>query len=534
MTTHRTYALLTLATVAASTSLFVACSSKDVDATPGTDDDAGTLLPDAAPDGADDPDGGDGEVGLPPVVGIDALTNVSADDYAHNRWGLIEAATLEAYATHWATPDSAQPTAAPNGRPAHLAANARLIVLQLNGANRAAGENFVPSTPSSNVFVYELDDFRFNETRDTGLVSNSVRYQASGPTTDDWLAKYGIDLSRDFLVFATGENTANTGAYVQELARATYWLSYWGADLNHLAIVNGSLQKNYVGTLSSNKTTPGAVSNDGFTVKSLRVDHTGLTLPLEDFLKVVDDGLEAEGVVAGFDRQFIIDARPTAQWARTATGSFGAVGQFITTGWNSSGAPSNDAIGWGKSYVAYEGHVKGAVSFPWASLVEDAAADGNWKYKSKAALETIFTTAGYAPSDRASKVIVSQCRTNFEVQVNGFAARVILGYPTVHFDGSLVEYFSLVSGHPTASLNLAATDPAYKFRTDIPTRSQHYTAGATENDPPTTAESDDGVAAYNEPNGTGIADRKVAQAVIDKNATTTRKALDEDREYKRR
>ena len=33
--------------------------------------------------------------------------------------------------------------------------------------------------------------------------------------------------------------------------------------------------------------------------------------------------------------------------------------------------------------------------------------------------------------------------------------------------------------------------------------------------------------------GTGAADRKVAQAVINRNATTTRKALDEDREYKR-
>ncbi len=32
----------------------------------------------------------------------------------------------------------------------------------------------------------------------------------------------------------------------------------------------------------------------------------------------------------------------------------------------------------------------------------------------------------------------------------------------------------------------------------------------------------------------GTADRKVAQAVVNKNATTTRKALDEEGEYKRR
>lgn len=39
--------------------------------------------------------------------------------------------------------------------------------------------------------------------------------------------------------------------------------------------------------------------------------------------------------------------------------------------------------------------------------------------------------------------------------------------------------------------------------------------------------------AYNIPSGAAATDRKVAQAVVNKNATTTRKALDEDREYKR-
>lgn len=172
------------------------------------------------------------------------------------------------------------------------------------------------------------------------------------------------------------------------------------------------------------------------------------------------------------------------------------------------------------------------MSFPWANLLADAGSN-NWKYKTKADLAAVFTAAGYAPGDKATKVIVSQCRTNFEVQVNGFAALNILGYPTVHFDGSLVEYFSLVSGHPDAALNLLPADPAYRFRTDTAARSQRYAPSA---DPqaPTTTPSDDGVTAYNVASGTGAADRKVAQATINRNATTTRKALDQDREYKRR
>jgi thiosulfate/3-mercaptopyruvate sulfurtransferase len=470
----------------------------------------------------------------PALSTVSTLTNTSADDYGHNRWGLIEATTLESFATKWATVDTASAAAPPTGRPTHLAADARLVVLQLGPANRAAGENFVPSAPASNVYVYELDAFRFNETRDTGLISNSVRYQASGPTTDAWLSRYGIDLSRDYVVFAAGENTATNGGYFQDLARAVYWLTYWGADIKRLGIVNGTLKQNYTGALRSAKTAEDSIGNNGFSVKKLRVDNTPLTLALEDFEAIVDAKLAAKGVVAGFDTQFIIDARPTNQFTRTApTASFVTThpGQFITTAWNSSGAPSPDATGQGKNYVLYEGHVKGATSFPWANLLVDVGGN-NWKYKPKAELERLFAAAGYAPTDKATKVVVSQCRTNFEVQVNGFASRLVLGYPTVHFDGSLIEYFSLVSNHPNSDLNLRPTDPAYRFRTDTAERSQKYAASANA-EAPSTTEDDFGVTAYNVPTGTGATDRKVAQAVVNRNATTTRKAIDEDREYKR-
>ena len=174
--------------------------------------------------------------------------------------------------------------------------------------------------------------------------------------------------------------------------------------------------------------------------------------------------------------------------------------------------------------------MKGAATFPWANLLFDAGSN-NWKYKSRADLEALFSAAGYTPELALDTVLVSQCRTNFEVQVNGFAARVILGYPTVHFDGSLVEYLSLVSNHPTSEFNLLPTDPAYIYRTDLPGRTQHYAASANP-EAPSTTEDEAGVPAYNIPTGTGPTDRKVSQAVINRNATTTRQALDEDLLYK--
>ncbi|MET0287519.1 MAG: sulfurtransferase [Polyangiales bacterium] len=465
---------------------------------------------------------------------VATLVNESAADYAHNRWGLIEGATLATYATQWNVVDSAAADALANGRPRNLAADARLVVLQLNAANRAAGELYVPSTPTSRVYTYELDSFRFNEVRDTGLISNSVRYQASGVTTDAWLARYGIDLRRDFVVFAAGENTAANGGFFQDLARAVYWLRYWGASIDRLAILNGTLKQNYAGALASTRTPDGALGNDGFSVKDLRVDHTSLTLPLESFLAVVDANLQASGVIEGYAKQFIIDARPTAQFNRTTnTAAFFTThpGQFITTAFNSAGAPSEDATGQAKTYVPVEGHVRGAVSFPWASLLVDAGG-GNYRYRPKAELAQIFASAGYAPTAKSDTVIVSQCRTNFEVQVNGFAALHILGYPTVHYDGSLVEYFSLVSGHPDASLNLQPSDAAYKFRTDTPARTQFYTASANPQAPSTTEDAT-GVAAYNVASGSTPTDRKIAQAQVRRDATTTRAALDADRAYKR-
>jgi 3-mercaptopyruvate sulfurtransferase SseA len=471
---------------------------------------------------------------LPPKVGVGQLTLVSADNYAHNRAGLIEASTLQTYVSNWATADTAAANLPPNGRPAYLPAGARLVVLQLNGANPATDLDYVPANPASNVFVYELDAFRFNAVRDTGLVSNSVRYQADGPTVDAWLARYGIDLNRDFVVLANGSGTGTpAGAFFQDLGRATYWLSYWGADARNLAIVNGTLEKNYTGALVSTKTADSTVSGAG-SVRAVRRDQTGITVPFEDVLAIVDAGLRAANVVPGFTQQVIVDARPAAQFNRTAVGSFNDTvpGQFITTAWNSAGAPSNDAAGRAKNYVLYEGHIKGAVAFPWVALLEDVAGDGNVKFKSKSALQTLYTNAGYAPGDTASKVVVSQCRTNFEAQVNGFASRLILGYPTVFFDGSLVEYTSLTAEHPDAAFNLRATDPAFKYRTDTAARSQRWVAGSA-GAPASTTRDDSGVTPYNIPNGSGPDDRKVAQAVINRNATTTRRALDADVEYKR-
>lgn len=434
-----------------------------------------------------------------PVRSAAELTNESSENYADNNWGLIEHSTLQRWVGNWATE-----------KPGHIPQDGKLIILQLNSAAKPGSANYVQSKPQENVYTFALDEFRFNEQRNNGLISETVVYQASGSRTDQWLSAYGINLSKDLVVFANG---LGTNASVQDLARGVYWLRYWGADIKNLALLNGNLNVNYNGTLVADPTSRNTVSNNGFSVKQLRVDNTILTLALEDILKIVDSGSRTSDISGISSTQLIVDARPSVQFNRATNGhnfadntTVDTGGQYITTSWASSGPPGG---GVAKTFVLSEGHLPGAKTFPWADLLQ--AAVTGFKYKTKAELRTLFANAGYTQGT----TVVSQCRTNFEAQVNGFASQNILGYPSVFYDGSLVEWTSLVSNYPDPSgdiINLSPSDPAFAFRTDIiGRRSDNFS--------------------YNRNNVGG--QTRVRQARVNRNATTTRLLQNEDKAYKR-
>jgi 3-mercaptopyruvate sulfurtransferase SseA len=443
------------------------------------------------------------------------LANESNEDFSKNEYGLIEASKLESWVSNWKT-----------NKPAGI--TGKLIILQTDAANRyesAAKSPYVKPDEANGVYVYLLDDyqtagtsnFRFNQTRDTGLIKNSVRYQANGAYVDEWLKAFGINLSTDLVVFAVGTTTTlisnsssggdlaaygtagNKSTYaggVQDIARGIYWLRYWGADISHLAILNGNLYKNFSSSLTSSTRSTIPNSNSGFSVKQLRVDNTAITIGLEDVINIAKSN-SAASVMGITAKQLIVDARPSAQFNRTTTGSWGVAGEYITTAYGSSGAPSNDATGQAKKYVLFEGNIKGAVTFPWVNLL--TSADTGFKFLSKSEIKTLFSNAGYT----SGTTIVSQCRTNFEAQVNGFASLNILGYPTTFYDGSLVEWTSLTANHPVTSLNKVTTTSP--FRTDLDTVS---------------------VFSYNTDSS------RIQAAEIDATATTTRKFINEDKAYK--
>ncbi|WP_411823484.1 sulfurtransferase [Leptospira sp. 'Mane'] len=453
------------------------------------------------------------------VNSVTDLVNESNDDYAKNEYGLIEASKLESWVTNWTA-----------NKPSHI--SGKLIILQTDAADRyepGTKGSYLKADPTKGVYVYHLDDyqtggtsnFRFNQTRDSGLIKNSVRYQANGAYVDEWLKAFGIDLNKDLVVFAVGTTTtlisgsatggtqgaydtaANKGTYaggVQDIARGVYWLRYWGADIKHLAILNGNLYKNFTNTsLLSNTRSTIANDNGGFSVKQLRVDNTALTLGLEDIYEIAKSGLKAS--LSGItNTQFLVDARPTAQFNGTVTTIGTAGAYFITTSWAFSGAP-NAAANPAQKFVLFEGGIKGAVDFPWTDLLGDSTT--GFKFVSKDSLKTIFANKGYT----SGKTVISQCRTNFEAQVNGFAALNILGYPTAFYDGSLVEWTSLSAAHPASEFNKVPT--SFKWRTDSDTVSRLLWYNGT------------------------VADTTRTQAAeVDATATTTKKFIQEDKAYK--
>jgi thiosulfate/3-mercaptopyruvate sulfurtransferase len=76
------------------------------------------------------------------------------------------------------------------------------------------------------------------------------------------------------------------------------------------------------------------------------------------------------------------------------------------------------------------GHIPGAGSLPFNSLVED-----NGKFRSLAALQELFRAAGAQPGDR----VVSYCHVGQQASVVYFVARY-LGYDARMYDGSMDEW----------------------------------------------------------------------------------------------
>ncbi|WP_167482450.1 sulfurtransferase [Leptospira yasudae] len=381
------------------------------------------------------------------------LASPSAEDYNQNDFGLITYSTINRWIQDW-----------PNRKPAGV--YGKLHIFQVQTGGTGSGQYIFPKAGSGvNVYLLLDADVSFGQTRNNGVIDTETMVP-QGSVIDSFVKKYGIDLQTDLVVFAADTPTVSN---LQQALRGWYALRYWGAPAKSLAILNGAVsyhasQGNFFTTLFLSP-----VAGGGKSVQTLLTDNTILQATIADVLHIVKSGNTTFQKVTPIPSKgvFLLDARSAAEYNGVASSTAGPAGKTCAT------APCVTPI---------EGHIKGAVSIPFANLLVDTAV--SVQFRTKAEIRTIFSNAGY----QSGQTVITYCRTNVRSTVTGFASISILGVPTRYYDGSWIEWGSLATDSRAISddqkwSNLAAVSP---WRTN--------TAAVTDS---LTANPDANVAKYN-------------------------------------
>lgn len=434
-----------------------------------------------------------GGAGLP-VGNPTELADESAVDYADNEHGVITGDTLKSWITAWG-----------QNRPA--AASGKLVILQVvpNVANSLAHV----AGNGNDVVSYLVPSSELTQVRDNGL-SRIEAEIPDGQRADAFLAKYGIDVAKDYVVL-TFEQLADTqNSIVQSVGRAWLLLRYWGYPKQRIGILNGSVNWNATAHGLVTSATATTAPNDGTSsVSELWVDNTSYVITLSGLLAI----LKAEPQATPLAGVSIVDARGGAEalglLKATSTGKTDCT-SYTGTGTNTRCSPP------------FEGRIKGANSVPWPQFL-DSSANG-FRFFPKATVKTTFDTqAEYQPG----QLTIQYCRTNMRSMVTGLVANVILGYPTRFYDTSFIEWSHLAYG-PTARSRVLPADS--RFRTDLTTLTEHadvanYTPGG----------SIEGITIngwVDGPNYNADADISPTAPLVTPTATTTNLSVDTDRAYK--
>lgn len=367
----------------------------------------------------------------------------SAANYDDNVNGLITGNTLKTWIDNWT-----------RNRPAGI--TGKLVILQTSDG--PAGFEYI-KPDNSDVFSYSVPSSEWVETRSNGVIQ-TISMVPSGRVMDTFLAKYDIDPRKDMVVCAMGTGGAGQA---MRMGRCWYMLRYWGAQKEHLALLNGSndwngantaLNGSYFSTIGSNISWAGAAS-----VADLEENNFSLQATVEDMMNAVpaqDENFLGDGV-------FVWDARSDVEYNPTTFPD-----DFRNAG-------------------STQGHPNSALLLPYSNLLNS---DAGYTFKSKAELQayldgyTDSNGAGFIDSTmqpvgsgrgyQAGDTIYTYCETTFRAMITGVASSVILGLPTRFYDGAMYEWHSLS--------NVAASDgnpilPADSpWRTDLASYSMHMVA----------------------------------------------------------
>jgi 3-mercaptopyruvate sulfurtransferase SseA len=371
------------------------------------------------------------------------IAQESAADYNDNVNGLITANTLKGWIDNWST-----------NRPAGI--SGKLVILQT--ADGPEGYQYIKPN-NTDVFTYTVGSSEWIETRSNGVIETRSMVP-SGRSMDTFLAKYDIDPRKDMVVCAMGTGGAGQA---MRMGRCWYMLRYWGAQKEHLAVLNGgngwigantSLNSSYFSTAGS------AISWSGSTsVADLKENNFALQATVEDLMNAVptqDENLLGDGI-------FVWDARSDIEYSPTE----------FPTHFRNGGST--------------QGHPNSALLLPYSTLLD---ANAGYTFKSKDQLQAYlngYTDAegngfidntmqpvGYGRAYQPGDTIYTYCETTFRAMITGIASTVVLGLPTRFYDGAMVEWHSLSNvvasdGNPI----LPADSP---WRTDLSSYSNFMVA----------------------------------------------------------
>jgi len=287
------------------------------------------------------------------------------------------------------------------------------------------------------------------ETRSDGVIP-AVNMVLEGPMMDSLIQKYGI--TGNTTVIFTGPGTSASD-YLYT-GRAYFLFRYWGFPKERLKVIDGL--NGYYGTRYGLVTTATPeVAPSTYSVQKNPVFRADLRVSLQEMIDVADGKTTNVLVIDG----------------RGGDGPGGASTSYDGDPMKTAGVfdPPGD-------YVAFEGHVKGAVAMSWGNLFEGVDADNDtvidyYRFLPEADMTTLLNGIGLDSTITA----YVHCRT-------AIALDAFLGWPVSNYDGSWSQW-----GQLAGIENGGYLENSSPWRTDTPERTEALTfnadAGATIEDP---------------------------------------------------
>jgi len=359
----------------------------------------------------------------------------SSDNYENNLFGILTIGKLSNFLQNW---DKVRTVPG------------KLVVFQVQSSSIQLNR-FLVTDVNKEVYTYLLktttSDSIFQQSRNNGL-SVTESMVSEGKIIDSFLNTYGINPVRDLVVFASDTSTAKNLQYV---LRLYYTLRYWGLDKNNIAILNGSIgQFVNSGEVFTTNNQNFQVKQDYISLRNLYVDNTSLHATLGDVLHILLNGR------TNFEKVYPI---PSQGVSFLDTRSINEYSPPNTSG--QTEAPFGKTCQVGSNCKSpIDGNLKGSINLEWSELLENPNS-GDYRFKSKSSIETIFLSKGLA----GKKHIISYSRIGFRASTPLFASIAILGYPARLYDGSWIEFSSFASDF--SGTNLITNSPWRTDRTSL-------------------------------------------------------------------